>query len=348
MDKLIHFYSIYSTYINIAVGAAVFLLFFALRKTISSLLLNILGKIIFAKKDELKGSLKESLSKPLSVFFVLLGAYIGVFINYRRPFVTDTFKIFSILIIFWGVLCYISHNLQLFFNSKSNNVSANSVAAKFVLNILRVIIICIAVVMVLSELGYNINGLLTGLGVGGLAVSLAAQDSLKNLISGFVIIFDKPFDTGDLIETPEFSGFVEDITMRSTRIRKLDDSVIVVPNSALADSNITNYAKLTKRLVDFKIGIVYSAETDTIKKCEEEIRAFLRNQESVHSGSIRVCFAEFDDSSLNLQIRCYVNITDIEVYSAFVEELNYEIKTIIENNGLEFAYPSRSIFIEKK
>ncbi len=348
MDKLVHLYSIYSTYINIAIGAVVFLIFFALRKTISSLILNILGKIIFAKKDELKDSLKDSLMKPLSAFFVLLGAYIGVSVNYRRPFVTDTFKIFSILIVFWGVLCYISHNLNLFFNAKSNNATANSVAAKFILNILRVIIVCIAIVMVLSELGYNINGLLTGLGVGGLAVSLAAQDSLKNLISGFVIIFDKPFDTGDLIETPEFSGFVEDITMRSTRIRKLDDSVIIVPNSTLADSNITNYAKLTKRLIDFKIGIVYSADTNTIKKCEEEIRTLLRNKEPVFPETVRVCFAEFDDSSLNLQIRCYVSLTDIEVYLKFVEELNFEIKEMIENIGLEFAYPSRSIYIEKK
>ena len=200
--------------------------------------------------------------------------------------------------------------------------------------------------MVISELGYNINGLLTGLGVGGLAVSLAAQDSLKSMISGFVIMFDKPFDVGDFIETSDFSGTVEDITMRSTRVRKLDDTVIAVPNTKLAESLITNYAKLTKRLVEFKIGLLYSTSADVLKECKKEIYEFLAGHEKVESETIRVRFCEYEESALNLQIRCYIAITDLEEYYAFVEELNFAIKEIIENNDTDFAYPTQSIHIE--
>ena len=198
-----------------------------------------------------------------------------------------------------------------------------------------------------SELGYNINGLITGLGVGGLAVSLSAQDTLKNLISGFVILFDKPFDVGDLIETAEFKGVVEDITMRSTRIRKLDDSVIIVPNSSLSDSSISNYTRLTRKLVEFKIGLLYSTPAETVKKCETEIKEYLDKNETVDSETIRVYFTEYDESSINILIRCYICTTDIEVYYKFSEELNFEIKQIIESNKTDFAFPTRSIYIEK-
>ncbi|UKI23351.1 MAG: mechanosensitive ion channel family protein [Anaerotruncus sp.] len=213
---------------------------------------------------------------------------------------------------------------------------------------MKALTVCIAIVMVISELGYNINGLLTGLGVGGLAVSLAAQDSLKSMISGFVIMFDKPFDVGDFIETSDFSGTVEDITMRSTRVRKLDDTVIAVPNTKLAESLITNYAKLTKRLIEFKIGLLYSTSADVLKECKKEIYEFLAGHEKVEDSSIRVRFCEFDGSSLNLQIRCYIAVTDLEEYFAFVEELNFAIKEIIESNDTDFAYPTQSVYIESQ
>ncbi|MDE6505674.1 MAG: mechanosensitive ion channel family protein, partial [Eubacterium sp.] len=271
----------------------------------------------------------------------------GITINYQHKIVTDSFKIFTILIVCWSILCYISDNLQTAFNLKSDNKAVNGVAVKFISNILKVIIVCIAVVMVLAELGYNINGLITGLGVGGLAVSLSAQDTLKNLISGFVILFDKPFDVGFLIETAEFQGVVEDITMRSTRIRKPDDSVIIVPNSSLSDSSISNYTRLTRKLVEFKIGLLYSTPAETVKKCEADIKEYLDKNETVDSETIRVYFTEYDESSINILIRCYICTTDIEVYYKFLEELNFEIKQIVESNKTDFAFPTRSIYIEK-
>ena len=270
----------------------------------------------------------------------------GIIINYNHTIIRDTFKIVSVLITCWCIISFISENLVDYLGTKSGDPKVNGIAVKFVSNLLKALTVCIAIVMVISELGYNINGLLTGLGVGGLAVSLAAQDSLKSMISGFVIMFDKPFDVGDFIETSDFSGTVEDITMRSTRVRKLDDTVIAVPNTKLVESLITNYAKLTKRLVEFKIGLLYSTSADVLKECKKEIYEFLAGHEKVEDSSIRVRFCEFDGSSFNLQIRCYIAITDLEEYDAFVEELNFAIKEIIENNDTDFAYPTQSIHIE--
>lgn len=283
---------------------------------------------------------------PVAIYFIVLGLFLGIIINYNHTIIRDTFKIVSVLITCWCIISFISENLVDYLGTKSGDPKVNGIAVKFVSNLLKALTVCIAIVMVISELGYNINGLLTGLGVGGLAVSLAAQDSLKSMISGFVIMFDKPFDVGDFIETSDFSGTVEDITMRSTRVRKLDDTVIAVPNTKLAESLITNYAKLTKRLVEFKIGLLYSTSADVLKECKKEIYEFLAGHEKVEDSSIRVRFCEFDGSSLNLQIRCYIAITDLEEYFAFVEELNFAIKEIIENNDTDFAYPTQSIHIE--
>lgn len=333
-------------YINIVIGVAVFAVLTALRNPISKGILNVLSKIIFTKHPENKEGFKSSLKKPVSFFFVLLGAFIGVYINYQKPVVLNTFKVFSILIVCWCILCYVSENLNVILKTDKNS-KFNGVAVKFISNILKFLTICLAVVMVISELGYNINGLLTGLGVGGLAVSLAMQDSLKNLVSGFFIMFDKPFDVGDLIETAEFKGVVEDITMRSTRIRTLEDSVVIVPNSKLSEANITNLSKFNKRLVEFKIGILYSTPAETIKKCENDIFDYLNTNELVCKENIRVCFSKFDDSSLNLQIRFYINTADYEEYCRFMNDFNFEIKRIIEENGTDFAFPTKTVYIEK-
>lgn len=348
MEAIKEFFSAYGTYINIAIGAVIFILFTAFRNKLASLVLGITGKIVFAKYPQRRQGYKSSLMHPVAIYFIVLGLFFGVIINYNHTIIRDTFKIVSVLIACWCIISFISENLVDYLGTKSGDQKVNSIAVKFVSNILKVLTVCIAIVMVISELGYNINGLLTGLGVGGLAVSLAAQDSLKSMISGFVIMFDKPFDVGDFIETSDFSGYVEDITMRSTRVRKLDDTVIAVPNTKLSDSPITNYAKMTKRLVEFKIGLLYSTPSEVLKKCKAEIYGFLTAHEKVENSLIRVRFCEFDDSSLNLQIRCYITITDLEEYYAFIEELNFAVKEIIEKNDTDFAYPTQSVYIESQ
>lgn len=347
MDGIIEILSNYEQYINIGIGIAIFLVLLSFKKQITEILLRLSGGILFSKKPEHRTAFEISLRKPISIFIVVLGAFIGLYMNFKNEFFVDIFKIITIMIFCWGIICYVSDNVGLVFNIDCGSKAVNEVAIKFFSNILKAITVCFAIVMVISELGFNINGLLTGLGVGGLAVSLATQDTLKNLVSGFVIIFDKPFDVGDLIETSDFKGTVEDITMRSTRIRKLDDSVIIVPNSVLSDSLITNYARLTRKLVEFKVGLLYSTPEKDLKSCEKDIKEYLLNNELVDSQTVRVRFSEFEDSSINILIRCYINTTDIEIYYSFIEELNFKIKNIVEKYNTDFAFPTRSIFIEK-
>lgn len=338
----------YSGSIHIISGILIFAVLFILRNKLARAFLNLFTLIIFRKDEDKKNALKNSLQRPFSAFFIVLGIFLGVYINLKFPAVIKSFKIAVILLICWGLVNYLSDNLFLHLHFTNADEKINTTAVKFISNILKIVIIIFAVVMVISELGYNINGLITGIGVGGLAVSLAAQDAVSNLISGFIIVLEKPFVDGDFIQTNSIQGTVVEVTMRSTKIKTLEDSLVTLPNNKLTDDAIINISRMDKRLIDIEFGLVYSTPNELIIKCQNDIKYYLLNNEKIIAYPLRVEFEKLDDSSLNLNVFCYTTVTDIHKYKEVLSEVNLNIKEIIENNGASFAYPSSSIYIEKK
>ena len=337
----------YHTYVNLGVGVLIFLFMLIFRNRLSNAILKSVAKLIYKSKES-KEAFVTSLQKPLSVFFLILGLFSLLYLNVTASPILKGFKIITILIICWGVMNYLSNNVTKAFKKNGSDDSINVTAIKFISNIIRILVVVLAVVMIISELGYNINGLITGLGVGGLAVSLAAQDAVKNLISGFIIVFDKPFKVGDYIQAGTLQGTVLDVKMRSTKIRLLDDSVVTLPNSKLTDDAIVNISRMDKRLIDSDIGIVYSTDNKTVEKCLADIREYLKNSDKIINEPIRVEFKKLDNSCLTINIFCYTPVTDIHEYYKLLSEVNLNIKKIIEDNETEFAFPSSSIYIEKK
>lgn len=351
MKDIILIYSQYEIYIKIILGIVIFIVSLIFRNKLSTAILKLIGKISFNKndKEQKRASLLSSMQKPLSYFFLILGLFIALYINLNKPVILKSFKIITILIICWAIVNYLSDNLfLLFYFGENAEDKMNTTAIKFVSNILKILVIAFAIVMIISELGYNINGLLTGIGVGGLAVSLAAQDTVSNLISGFIIIFDKPFIVGDLIQTNSYIGTIEDVTMRSTKIRTLEDSVITVPNSTLTGDAIINLSRMNKRRINLEFGLLYSTSNELLKKCENDIREYLTVNDEILDEPIRVHFSKLDNSSLNIEIVCYTKTSDIDEYLDIIGDVNYKIKEIIESNNAGFAYPSTSVYIEKQ
>ena len=338
-----------SSTIHIVGGIVVALLFILFRNKLARGILNVVSLVLFKKDETKKNALKKSLQKPFSAFFVVTGIFLGVYINLKFPFIIKSYKIAVILVICWAMINYLSDNLILFLHFGDNpDEKINTTVVKFISNILKILIATFAVVMVISELGYNINGLITGIGVGGLAVSLAAQDAISNLISGFVIVLEKPFVDGEYISAKSIEGTVVEVTMRSTKIRTLDDSLVTIPNKTLTDDVIVNISRMEKRLIDIEFGLLYSTPNELMKKCQSDIKEFLKSNEIILDAPIRVEFERFDDSWPTLNVFCYTTITDIHKYKTVLSDVNYSIKEIIEKNGAEFAYPSTSIYIEKK
>lgn len=334
--------------IDLVLGVAVFLILFVFKNKISNALINVFGRVFFRNNKEKVTLLVNSLQKPLAYLIGTIGLYIAFAINYNKPGVTKVFKILIILIICWGIINYLSDNLFLSLRFGENaDDTMNTTALKFLANILKIVVIAFGVVMVISELGYNVNGLLTGLGVGGLAVSLAAQDAVGNLISGFIIIFDKPFKVGDLIESATVKGFVEEVTMRSTKIRTLDDSVITVPNSTLTKEAVTNISMMDKRRIKMTFGLVYSTTNETIEKVRNEIQKYIVDNKDILPEPCRIHFREFGDSALNFEVVCYTETSDMDEYLKIENELNLAIKKIVENNDTDFAFPTQTVYVQK-
>lgn len=334
--------------IDLVLGVAVFLILFVFKNKISNALINVFGRVFFRNNKEKVTLLVNSLQKPLAYLIGTIGLYIAFAINYNKPGVTKVFKILIILIICWGIINYLSDNLFLSLRFGENaDDTMNTTALKFLANILKIVVIAFGVVMVISELGYNVNGLLTGLGVGGLAVSLAAQDAVGNLISGFIIIFDKPFKVGDLIESATVKGFVEEVTMRSTKIRTLDDSVITVPNSTLTKEAVTNISMMDKRRIKMTFGLIYSTTNETIEKVRNEIQKYIVDNKDILPEPCRIHFREFGDSALNFEVVCYTETSDMDEYLKIENELNLAIKKIVENNDTDFAFPTQTVYVQK-
>jgi MscS family membrane protein len=216
----------------------------------------------------------------------------------------------------------------------------------FMVVVLKVFTVVMGLFLVLTEFGYNVSGLIASFGVVGLAFSLAAQDTAANIFGFTAIVSDNPFKVGDYIVTGDFSGIVEHVGVRSTRVRKLDQSLVTVPNSNLTDSAVTNWSRLDRRRMDFHIGVTYNTTSDRMRELLQGLRDLLRERDPVDEETVQVFFVEFGDSALQIRLIAYINLADWGEFHGELELINLAIMELVESLGLSMAFPSRSLYVE--
>lgn len=218
----------------------------------------------------------------------------------------------------------------------------------FVKESIKVILVIFAAFFVLGAIfKLNIASLIAGLGIGGLAIALAAKESLENLLGSFTIFLDRPFVIGDLIRIGGIEGHVEKIGFRSTRIRTLEKSFVTVPNKKLVDSELDNLSLRIQRRAKFSIGLTYDTKAAQFKKIIAEIQAYVEKHPHVLPNETRIRLFEFDSSSLNIMVLYFVDTLEYDVYLDVREEINYKIMEIVESNGASFAYPTTTVIMKK-
>jgi MscS family membrane protein len=199
------------------------------------------------------------------------------------------------------------------------------------------------VLIAAQSLGANVKAFLAGLGIGGLAFALAAQDTLANVFGSVVVAVDQPFRIGDFVQIGAHMGSVEDIGLRSTRIRTPERTLITIPNRTVANEAINNHTRMPQRRVLQTIGVTYGSRREQIDGLVADIRSLLTNHPAVHKQTILVHFLNFGASSLDIQIIYYAADPDGIKTMDLRQEINLELMRLVEARGLSFAFPTKTI-----
>jgi small-conductance mechanosensitive channel len=208
----------------------------------------------------------------------------------------------------------------------------------------RIALWSVVLLLSLENLGVNVTALVASLGIGGVAVALALQNVLGDLFAHVAILLDKPFVPGDFIIVGEELGTVEHIGLKTTRVRSLGGEQISFSNSDLVKSRIRNYKRMAERRIVFSVGVTYGTPAATLARIPELIRGAVEAQKPVRFD--RSNFKEFGDSSLNFETVYYVLDPDYNVYMNVQEAINLEVFRRFEKEGIEFAFPTRTVYLE--
>jgi len=325
--------------------------FIILYRPVAKLIFQSMMMVTKRTKTDVDTKVVQSFEKPFRVFLLLLGVFLAVRVMDMSPGIEDViwkaFRSGLIIIIAWGLANLSKKDSGIFENLASRfRIEVEDILIQFLAKGMRFIVIALTISIVAQEWEYDVNGFVAGLGIGGLAFALAAQDTLANLFGGMVITVDKPFNLDDWIETPSVEGTVEEISFRSTRVRTFAQALVHVPNSRIVKEPITNWSRMGKRRVMFNLGVMYKTPKEKLEICVKRIDEMLNAHSEVDKEFIIVRFSEFSESSLDIFIYCFAQTTQWAEFMRIKEDINYRAMTILAEEGVEVAFPSRSIYME--
>ena len=265
-----------------------------------------------------------------------------------RQVIVKGYQIFLILSITWIILRFIEFFAQEFTKKAEQTESPlDDQLVPFFKELIKVLMVIFSIFFILGVVFHlNVASLVAGLGIGGLAVALAAKESLENLFASFTIFLDRPFVAGDVIQVGTIVGKVEKVGFRSTRVRTLEKSFLTVPNKMLIDQALDNLTRRQYRRARFTIGLTYNTLPETLRAVTADIQAVLDSHEMTRTEPGVVKFDGFGESSLNLLVIFYVETSDWDEYMRLKEEINYQIIRIVYRHGATFAYPTTTIYCQ--
>lgn len=224
----------------------------------------------------------------------------------------------------------------------------NTSLIRLLSRLIKIALWVIAITLIMNIFNYDVTAIVTGLGIGGLAIALAAQDTLGNFFSSVSIIMDKPFKIGQVVSFDGHEGEIADVGMRTTRIKSFFDTEIIVPNSVLAKTIVENVSRRRHRRSDMNLSLVYDTSNKKIKEGMKIINDILKNEKEVNNDFI-IAFDEYKDSWLNLKVIWYAKDPgDYAKYLKLKTKINLEIKAGFEKAEVEFAFPTQTLYIQKQ
>jgi MscS family membrane protein len=256
-------------------------------------------------------------------------------------------KIALLLTFFWGLWRAVDVVRAAITQSKwLNEHLSSSALVPLGARISKVLVVILAVAALLSEFGYPVASIVAGLGIGGLAVALAARSTLENLLGAFSIAADKPFQEGDLVKIDDFIGTVESIGLRSTRFRTYDRSVVSLPNGKLADMRIESLAARDRLRLKCVVGLVYSTTSKQMRQVLDGMEAVLRGHPKIWPDEVTVRFSELADSALNIEVWAWFQVRRRVEFQLIRQEILLGFMEVVEKAGTSFAFPTQTVVLQ--
>jgi len=336
---------------QILIGLGIFLIFLLFRGFISKVIIRRLEAIAKRTTNKLDDTFVEAMKGPARFLPIVIGFFIASYYLEFSPesqaFIDNVNKTLITILIFWFIhqfiqpVAYLLGGLEKILTRELIN---------WIIKALKILIIILGAAAVLELWGIKIGPIIAGLGLVGVAVALGAQDLFKNLISGILVLVEKRFKIGDWIIVENIiEGIVESIGFRSTVIRKFDKSIAIIPNFHFAENAVINVSATTNRGISWIITLQYSTTVEQLKKIRDEIEKYITtNKDYKTSIGYAVRVDKFSDSSIDMFVRCFTVTNDWTEWLLIKERLAIAIKEIVEKNNASFAFPSQSIYVEKK
>ena len=308
---------------------------------------------IFKWKSKGKEIKENSLYKPLKTVVIWVGLHIAILTlglpSNVNAICNKIFRIGAIIIIAVGIANMFSPDSKIFKKiANHKRIKGNQTLINFISKVTKGIIYVIAIFLVMAELNFNLSGLIAGLGLGGVIVALAAQDIAKNLFGGMAIIVDKPFSVGDWIQTTNYSGTVEDISFRSTRLRMTDNTVVTIQNSTLSNEPVINYAKLPMRRFSTTLNLALETNSNVVENIIGKVKFALSNTDGVLPNDLNVYLQKIADDGIEIGIFFNTNIVSYYDYLSFCEQVNLLLLKVLESENVKLAYPTQKVYVADK
>ena len=338
-------------FLDIIIGLGIFFIFLIFRGLISKLIIKKLEIISKRTTNKLDDTFVKAMEGPARFLPLVLGfffaSYYMSFGVETRSFIENINRTLITILLFW-VIHQIIEPISYILSGLDKLLTRELIG--WIIKSLKILIFILGAAAVLELWGIKIGPIIAGLGLFGVAVALGAQDLFKNLISGILVLVEKRFKMGDWILVEGIiEGIVEKIGFRSTVIRKFDKSLAIIPNFQFAENAVINVSQITNWRISWIITLQYDTTVDQLKTIREQIEDHINKSEEYDINvGVAVRIDKFSDSSIDLYIRCFTKTDSWNEMLKVKERLAIEIKQIVEGNKASFAFPSQSIYVEKK
>ena len=336
-----------NTWQHYAIAATLLVAFYLLRRVVTHWIFGFLKKLAARTTTTFDDKLFPALEAPSATFVALLGLFAAIKVLKLPTAGDDVLKVamtvaFSVCF-FWTLLRTLNAFLDHLSEMARERQAGVAAFMPWIKKALVTLFVVLAVLLIAQSLGANVRAFLAGLGIGGLAFALAAQDTIANLFGSVVVAIDQPFKLGETVRIGAHIGVVEDIGLRSTKLRAVDKSLIVLPNKMVASEVVTNLARFTERRIEQVIGLTYTTTAEQMEAIVGEFRRLLLAEALIDPNSVHVYFRDYSASSLDLWIVYVVRDPDFAHHLQLRQRMNLAFMRTVQAHGLAFAFPTQTL-----